>query len=170
MTEGEIRLRRVEIDDAAFLGEMLAEAATWDRPETAPAPPLAELLEVPQIADYIDHWGRQGDHGVVAELEGVPIGACWFRRFSAAHPGYGFLGETVPGISLAVRPGYRGRGIGSRLLAATIDLASEQAVPALGLSVARGNGQAQRIYERAGFVPVGCEGESTTMRLELTPA
>jgi GNAT superfamily N-acetyltransferase len=97
----------------------------------------------------------------------VPIGACWFRRFSAADPGYGFLGEDVCGISLAVRPEYRRAGTGTLLLAAVIDLARERTVAALGLSVAGGNRQARRLYERAGFAPVGREGESLTMRLDL---
>ena len=75
------------MDDAAFLGSMLAEAAAWNRPPERPAPPLAELLTVPRIADYIEGWGRDGDGGVIAESGGVPVGACWFRRFSATHPG-----------------------------------------------------------------------------------
>ncbi|HUK77142.1 MAG TPA: GNAT family N-acetyltransferase [Thermoleophilia bacterium] len=167
MTETQIRLRRADIDDGAFLGEMLAEAATWDRPTDVQAPPLDELLEIPRVADYVEGWGRLGDHGVIAEHEGVPIGACWFRSFSAAHPGYGFLGESVPGIGLAVRPACRGRGIGSRLLAAAIELASEQGAAALSLSVARDNQRARRLYDRAGFVPVEPEDESVTMRVDL---
>ncbi len=158
------------MDDAAFLGLMLAEAAAWDRPPERPAPPLAELLTVPRIADYIEGWGRDGDGGVIAESGGVPVGACWFRRFSATHPGYGFLGADVPGLGLGVPPEHRRAGTGTLLLAATIDLARERAIPSLGLSVARGNEQARRLYEHAGFVVVGWEGESLTMRLELTPA
>jgi len=163
----EVRLRPAAIGDAAFLGEMLAEAVTWDRPAAEPAPPLDELLEVPRIADYIRGWGRPGDAGVVAEREGVAVGACWFRRFSAAHPGYGFLDATVPGISLAVRPADRGRGIGSSLLSAAIELARRQEAVALSLSVARDNRRARRLYERAGFVPVEPEDGSLTMRLDL---
>ena len=167
MTEIQLGLRQTTSDDAAFLGEMLAEAVAWDRPPAEPAPPLHELLEVPQIADYVEGWGRPGDGGVVAEREGVAVGACWFRRFSTAHPGYGFLDETVPGISLAVRPADRRKGIGSGLLDAAIELARKQGVAALSLSVARDNRRARRLYDRAGFMPVEPEDGSLTMRLDL---
>jgi ribosomal protein S18 acetylase RimI-like enzyme len=103
----------------------------------------------------------------VAERGGVAVGACWFRRLSAAHPGHGSLGETVPGISLAVRPAHRRKGIGSSLLGAAIALARKQGAAALSLSVACDNRRARRLYDRAGFVPVEPEGESLTMRLDL---
>jgi ribosomal protein S18 acetylase RimI-like enzyme len=146
---------------------MLAEAASWDRTPGAAAPPLEELLTIPQMANYIEGWGRAGDAGFIAEAGDEAVGACWLRRFSASQPGYGFLGEDVPGIGLAVRPAHRRRGVGTRLLAAVIELARERGIAALSLSVAQGNEQARRLYERAGFAPVGREGGSLTMRLDL---
>lgn len=153
--------------DAGFIAEMLAEAATWDRPAGEPPPPLAEILADPRVADYVEGWGREGDDGIVAERHGEPVGACWFRSFTAEHPGYGFLGEDVPGLGLAVRLDHRGRGIGTRLLAKTIDRAGARGATALSLSVAECN-PALRLYRRAGFVEVEREGGSLTMRLELT--
>jgi GNAT superfamily N-acetyltransferase len=165
-----IGLRPATVHDADFLGAMLAEAVSWDRPYGQPAPPLHELLQIPRVADYIEGWGRDGDGGMVAECGGAPVGACWFRRFCAEHPGYGFLGDDVPEIGLAVLTDYRGTGIGTLLLAATIDLARGQGIVALGLSVARGNAQARRLYERTGFAADASEGDSLTMRLWLGPS
>jgi ribosomal protein S18 acetylase RimI-like enzyme len=160
-------LRRATEADTAFIAEMLAEAASWERPSGEPACPLADLLAVPQVADYVEGWGRPGDEGVVAELDGEPAGACWYRRFTAERPGCGFLGEAVPGLGLGVSPAHRRRGLGSALLAATVDLAREQGMGALGLSVSERNATARRLYERARFVVVGREGDSLTMRLDL---
>jgi ribosomal protein S18 acetylase RimI-like enzyme len=160
------RFREATPEDAAFIAAMLAEAATWDRPAGEPAPPVAEILADPGTADYIEGWGRDGDAGIVAKQAGEPVGACWFRSFTTQHPGYGFLGENVPGIGLAVHPEHRGRGIGARLLRETIDLARRRGVTTLSISVAQRN-PARRLYRRAGFVEVGPEGDSLTMRLDL---
>jgi ribosomal protein S18 acetylase RimI-like enzyme len=168
-------LRRTTAADAAFLAEMLAEAASWERAPGEPPYPLADLLAIPQIAAYIEDWGRagdgdgdgDGDGGIVAEIEGRPAGACWFRRFTAERPAYGFLGEDVPGLGLGVAPAHRRRGLGTALLAATIKLACEQGAAALSLSVSERNQAARRLYDQAGFVVVRREGDSLTMRLDL---
>ena len=160
-------LRRATEADTAFIAEMLAEAASWERPPGEPPSAVADLLAVTQVADYFEGWGRSGDDGVIAEVDGKPAGACWYRRFTAERPGYGFLGEEIPGLGLGVAPAHRRRGRGSTLLAATVDLARENGVGALGLSVSERNATARRLYARAGFVVVGREGDSLTMRLDL---
>jgi len=164
---GILVLRPATPGDELFLGEMLREAASWARPEGDEPYPLKDLLVIPQVADYVAGWGRAGDAGVIGEVDGQPSGACWFRRFTAEHPGYGFLGEDVPGLSFAVRPERRRQGIGTSLLAAAIAMARQQACPALSLSVEELNEAALRLYVRAGFVIAGREGEALTMRLDL---
>jgi ribosomal protein S18 acetylase RimI-like enzyme len=161
-------LRRATDADAAFITAMLAEAASWERPPGEPPSPIADLLAVPQLADYFEGWGRAGDEGVIAEVGGEPAGACWYRRFTAERPGYGFLGEEIPGLGFGVAPAHRRRGLGSVLLAATVQLAREQGIGALSLSVSERNAIARRLYERAGFVVVGRESDSLTMRLDLS--
>ena len=161
-------LRRATEADAAFIAEMLAEAASWERPAGEPPSPLTDLLAVPQLADYFEGWGRTGDDGVVADVDGEPAGACWYRRFTAERPGYGFLSEEIPGLGFGVAPAHRRRGLGSVLLAAAVDLAREQGIGALSLSVSERNAIARRLYERAGFVVVGREDDSLTMRLDLS--
>ena len=109
-------LRRATEADAAFIADMLAEAASWERPPGEPPSAVADLLAVPQVADYFEGWGRAGDEGIVAEVDGGRAGACWYRRFTAERPGYGFLGEEVPGLGLGVAPALRRRGLGSAVL------------------------------------------------------
>ncbi len=166
----QVRLRQAAPDDGSFVGEMLLVAATWWAGAGDETPSAEELLAIPQVADYVEGWGRPGDGGVIAEWEGKPVGACWFRRFTPAHPGYGFLGEDVPGIGLSVREEYRGRGIGTSLLAAALATLLRGGAATVSLSVELGNERARRLYERAGFEPVGREGGSITMRLDLADA
>lgn len=53
--------------------------------------------------------------------------------------------------SLAVKPEYRGQGIASALLRATIDKARQMGLPATGLLVDCGNPGAERLYRSLGF-------------------
>lgn len=58
-------------------------------------------------------------------------------------------------LSLAVQPRARGQGIGTALLAASIDRAREQSATRMFLEVAEDNGIARQLYERYGFRPIG---------------
>ena len=144
---------------------MLYEAAFWD--PTQPRPPLDQALAQPYLARYIEGWPRAGDAGVLAEDEsGEPIGAAWYRFFSVEAPGYGFMDEGVPELTIAVAPGQRGKGVGTALLGALLSTARNGGIPALSLSVAREN-RAAGLYERHGFRRITTEGGSWTMRVDM---
>ena len=53
---------------------------------------------------------------------------------------------------MAVEPSLRGRGIGSRLLAAGEDEARRRGLPYMGLMVTEDNAAARALYERAGYL------------------
>ena len=155
----------MEAADTPFLREMLREAAAGspERPRSS----LDELLAVPETARYVKGWGRAGDTGRIAEgPQEVPVGAAWYRLYSAAEPGYGFVSESVPEVSIAVSEGARKSGVGSALLAALSEDARRQGHPSLSLSVLREN-PAVRLYERFGFRLVEVTGEHQTMRPRL---
>lgn len=160
----DVCLRRAGTGDLPFLREMLYEAAYWN-PAVA-RPPLAEALSDPQNAAYVDGWPGKHDAGLIAEVDGAPVGACWYRFFGSHAPGYGYLDEQTPEISISVAANHRGRGLGTTLLEATADLARSLFVRALSLSVDPAN-PALRLYERCGYVAVGTNGGSVTMRLPL---
>ena len=151
-------------DDAALLRAMLYEAARWD--PAGPREPIEEVLADPVIRRYHDGWGRRGDAGVVSELEGSPVGAAWHRLFAAEAPGFGFLDEQTPELSIAVAPLHRGKGIGSMLLRAAMAQAREAGFRTLSLSVAAHN-PARRLYQRAGFEKAAEHGGSWTMLARL---
>ncbi len=143
---------------------MLYEAACW-RPGQQ-RPPEEEVLYDPHIARYHEGWGRPGDAAVIAEADGDPVGAAWYRLFDAEKPGYGFIEATIPELSIGVSPEHRGRGVGSALLATLIDLAREEGFDALSLSVEEDN-PALRLYERSGFRRVSRSGNAWTLRADL---
>jgi GNAT superfamily N-acetyltransferase len=159
-----VNIRPATGDDDEFLRKMLYEAAAWN-PDW-PREQVIEALSDPVLERFHRNWGRPGDFGVIAELEGVPVGAAWFRLFTADEPGHGFVDEDTPELGIAVVPLHRRKGIGETLLRALISEARQQGIKALSLSVAPHN-RSRMMYERTGFEKVGEEGGSWTMRLEL---
>ncbi len=148
-------LRGADEFDAEFLELMLVAAYNWNPQKQQPA---EHWRAQPEFAKYLDGWKRHDDYGFVVEVDSEPIGAVWMRRFSAEAPGYGYVDDDTPELSMAVLDGFRGRGVGRVLLQAAID-ASDDGV---SLSVEDGN-RARALYEAHGFVAVGRVGGSTTM-------
>ena len=101
-------MRSARPDDIDFLKTLLYEAAYW-RSE-GERPPLDEALAMPELALYVEGFGREGDYGLIAEVDQEPIGAAWWRHMRAGEGGYGFVDEATPELSIAVMPGHRGEG------------------------------------------------------------
>jgi GNAT superfamily N-acetyltransferase len=159
-----LHLRPAKRDDIELLRALLLEAAYW-RPGIG-RPPLERALAAPELARYVEGFGRRGDFGVVADEGAEPLGAAWWRYFQAHAPGYGFVDERTPEVSTAVLPAHRGRGIGTTLLEALEREARDQLIERLSLSVERDN-PAVALYERVGFRAVGRQGNALTMVIEL---
>ena len=151
-------IRRGGEHDVPFLRDMLHHAYYWR--ESAP-----EMEDLP-VSRYVLGWGRRGDASVIAIEDAWPVGAAWYRLFTRAEPGYGFVDEETPELSIAVVPSKRGHGHGSQLLEALLARAREEGFEALSLSVEPDN-PALRLYEKHGFRKVGERGGSWTMKVEL---
>ena len=93
------------------------------------------------------------------------IGVVWIRLFNSHNPGYGYVAEDIPELSIAVLPGHRDLGIGTQLLNHMLAKAAER-YPGLSLSVTSEN-PAKRLYERLGFRVVNMKGASLTMLLDF---
>ena len=141
----------------------LAHAADWNG--TAPLSPGEAMLR-PDLAKYLSGWPWPDDIGVVASIDGRDVGAAWARALTSATPGYGWVSDDIPELTIGVDPAARGQGIGRALLDALI-LRVRAAAPALSLSVEDGNTAARTLYENAGFVVVGRVGDSDTMLLKF---
>ena len=109
-----MEIRDLRPDETEFLREMLYAALDW-RPDVE-LPPREWVLEHPQVAPFHVEWGREGDIGLVAEDAGEALGLAWYRFFTEAEHGEGFLDEATPEVAIAVVDGQRGRGIGAALM------------------------------------------------------
>jgi ribosomal protein S18 acetylase RimI-like enzyme len=129
----------------------------------------AEVM--PDLAPYVDDrqtWAVRSQ--LYAELLAKPDTVLLLASADGAVIGYGLAhvspasgtwvadtwqtGDRVGEIeSLAVQPGYRGQGIGSRLLTALTAELATAGVRDLVLGVLPGNDAAIRLYQRQGFRP-----------------
>ncbi len=161
-----VTIRPATPQDEPILRRHLVQAASWDPTRT---PRSAEdTLADDHNARYVEGWGRNGDFGVVAEDAATrPLGAAWCRLLPAARPGYGFVADDIPELSIAVLAERRGQGIGARLLAAIELEAIRRGVRAVSLSVELPN-PAMRLYERSGYAVVEVAAGAATMLRPLS--
>lgn len=134
--------------DEPVLWAMLFEAAhAAEQNMTSPD----QLRSVPELARYVEGWGRRGDLGVVGGPDSG-AGAAWLRLFPAGNPGYGYVDDATPELAIAVAPQLRGSGLGTTLLRRLLADARRHH-DAVSLSVRQTN-PALRLYERLGFALV----------------
>ena len=147
-----VRIRSVQPGDLNHL----RDALSWSiHVPPGAEPPDRALLETPPFRRYVEGWGRPGDLGLLAESaapreEPALLGAAWVQLFTRDEPGYGFVDEATPVLAIAVAPGMRGRGIGTRLLAGLVESVRDAGFRAISLSVDPEN-PAVRLYRRFGF-------------------
>lgn len=119
------------------------------------------------ISHYFTNFPSGRDFGLAHHDEDVIRAVAWLVFLPVEDPGYGFVDEETPELSIMTFTGSRGQGIGSTLLSEIINEARRRDITGISLSVEDGN-DARRIYERAGFDVVGRNGSSDTMFLSLT--
>jgi RimJ/RimL family protein N-acetyltransferase len=130
-----IVVRPAEERDRRALAELFAAVAS-ERDGIAAEPPV-------DIEAWAANWQLEGtvvaiaDDEIVGELRVEPS---WF--------GYGEIGMMVAAA-------WRGRGVGSALVAAAIDWARAQGMHKLSLSVFPHNAAAIALYRKFGFVEEG---------------
>ena len=148
-----VSIRPLQPDDEPFQYDMAWEYLAMNPERRALG--RDAVMALPQVRRYLVGLGRPGDTGVVAvTADGQRLGVAWYRHFSAEEPGWGFIAADIPELSIFVVAEARGRGVGSALLDALVELAREQGHRALSLSVNRQN-PARRLYERKGFRDAG---------------
>ncbi len=126
-------------------------------PAGDPAVP-AEMIGQPAYARYVSDFGRRaGDMGLVAELDGEPIGGAWVRLLGPDDRGFGWVDDVVPELTLAVDPRHRGVGLGTAMLRRLLSK-----VGTVSLSVHHDN-PARALYQRLGFIDVARHRESSVM-------
>ncbi len=136
--------RKGSAGDVPFMRSMLAHAYAWRV--------NAFEADIP-LSRYVDNWGRPGDLAVIAHETGNRVGAAWLRVFRQSEPGYGFVDENTPELSIAVVPSRRRHGLGQELMDALLSGARAAGHGAVSLSV-EADSAAVGFYERNGFTHV----------------
>ncbi len=145
--------------DVPFLRDMLRHAYYWR------VSSVSESGE-PPVQRYVERWGRPGDTALIAIQDFQRVGAAWYRLFKPENPGYGFVDETTPELSIAIVPSKRGTGLGSELLDALLNRARADGYGSISLSVEKDN-PAVGLYERHGFARLREDDGALTMVAEL---
>ena len=135
-----IVLRRGDRLDVPFLRSLLAHAYNWH---------VAVFDTDISISRYVDGWGRPGDTAVIAMDDGHSVGAGWYRLFRAGVPGYGFVDERTPELTIVVVPSRQGEGIEGQLLAALVERARKAGHDGLSVSTEKGKPQTEYVPRRA---------------------
>ena len=76
-------------------------------------------------------------------------------REMVGYIGLMFVEDEAHVTTVAVAPGHQGQGIGTRIMLGAMRIALDAGCRQVSLEVAVGNGRAQALYRRFGFVPVG---------------
>ena len=150
-------IRKGSNADVTFMRSMLAHAYAWRVNQFEADIPLTR---------YVDNWGRPGDVAVMSTETGHRVGAAWLRVFREDTPGYGFVDERTPELTIAVVPSRRRHGLGQDLLDALLARAREEGHSAASLSV-EADSPAVAFYERNGFEAVREAEGGLVMRRDL---
>jgi GNAT superfamily N-acetyltransferase len=129
----DLRLRALADSPDAFGSTLVAEAG---RPDAEWARRLASSADI------------RVNLPLVAEIRGQLVGLAW-GRIDASNP------EVAALYQMWVAPPHRDRGVGEKLLEGVIAWAKAQNASSLDLAVTCGDSPARRLYERAGFKPMG---------------
>lgn len=155
--------RPLDGGDHDLLARATLDNVNWSGPRFT----LEDVLHTPDFAHYFTPWPGAGDLGLVAESPaGTAVAVAWLRHFPASDPGYGFVDETIPELSIWVAQPHRGQGLGTALICGLIEQARSRHLPGISLSVESGN-PARSLYERLGFVPAGTGFDPGTLLLRF---
>ena len=155
----DISYRQISEDDYFFLREMLYEALFVPYGEK-PFP--KSILDLPEISKYIEGWGPS-DFGIIAQYGAELIGAVWGRLFTSTNKGYGYVDDSIPELTMAVKSSYRNMGIGSEMMNKFFLLAKRNGHNAVSLSVDKRN-RATGFYLKTGFSIIKEAGTAYTMK------
>jgi len=152
--------RHIGNDDLPMLEDFLYHAI-FIPPGALPFP-RSEIYK-PHCHIYIDGFGdKPGDYGVVAELDGNPVGAAWVRII----PAFGHIDDETPELATSVLDEYRNQGICTILMTSLFEILTESGYKQTSLAVQKEN-PAVRFYQRLGYKTIRESDEEYIMVKDL---
>jgi ribosomal protein S18 acetylase RimI-like enzyme len=155
----ELQIREIKQDEIYFLSEMLYEAIFVPNGEKKLP---KEIINEPELNNYIREFGRENDFCFVAEIDKKLIGAIWIRQFNENNKGYGFVNSETPELSMAINKSFRAKGIGKIMLDKMAQKLIEFNFSQVSLSVDKRN-FAYDFYKKNNFIEIQTENNSIKM-------
>ncbi len=114
-----------------------------------------DLLDIDVIKEetykkYIKDFGKDDDHALVWEIDGLIAGLAWVRMFEEADKSFGYVCPDTPELTLSVLAGYNEQAIGQELLELISNELKLKGYKNLSVSIDRQN-EIFDIYEKVGF-------------------
>jgi ribosomal protein S18 acetylase RimI-like enzyme len=164
MSKKKYNIREIKETELNILETMLYEAIY--QPVGSDLLPR-EVIKVPEISVYIDDFlKKKDDYCLVAEVEGIIIGAVWVRILAGEIKGYGNIDDRTPEFAISLIKEYRNQGIGTALMKKMIEYLKENRYKQASLSVAKDN-YAVRLYKNLGFKIIAENKEDFLMLLKF---
>jgi len=139
---GKVKVTALKPEHSDFVWNLLVYAAH--------EPNLESVKSQEALHKYASDWGKEGDMGVLAQVDKTQAGAAWLRLWQDEEKGYGYIEEGIPELTIAVLPEYRNMGLGKKLLSSLIEMARERDMPGISLTC-RTENPAMSLYTRVGF-------------------
>ena len=153
-------IRELQPNEAGVLKDLLYEAIFLPEGVT---PPERSIVELPELRIYYEGFGTgKADCCMVAEEDSRIVGAAWTRLMKD----YGYVDDGTPSFAISLYREYRGRGIGTRLMLAMLELLRKKGYKQASLAVQKVN-YALRMYEKVGFHTVSENAEEYIMVCNL---
>ncbi len=160
-----IQLQPSQPIDLPFMKEILYKAVFWRDVQNRPS--LKEALSLPDVAKALADWGgRDGDTALIATQNGTPVGAVWYRYWTAEDEMRGYMDDKVPVLVVGIHADQRGKGIGTLLIEGLVEQARKDGVLRVSLMVSKDN-YALKLYEQQGFEYHSETEDSITMVREV---
>jgi len=157
-------IREIKETELDILERMLFEAIYLP---VGSEPLTREVLKIPEISVYIDDFlKKKDDYCLVADVEGIIIGAVWVRILAGEIKGYGNIDDTTPRVFYFADKGIsksRDRNIFDKKM---IEYLKENGYSQTSLSVSKGN-YAVRMYKSVGFEIIAEKKDDYLMLLRL---
>lgn len=118
-----------------------------------------------RVRAYVEEWGKDGDHAVVAWEDGQPVGVAWVRILPE---GFGYISDDIPELTVAVLPEFQGRGIATKLIRRLHKQVHDSGVESVSLSVQEGN-PAAALFAQSGYIDAGVNEDQRLMIVSLGP-
>ena len=140
-------IRAIRQEEIPLLSDFLYEAI-FQREERKLLP--REVINQPELSVFIDAFGKEDDHCLVAECDGKVVGAVWSRIIAGEVKGFGNVDAATPEFAISVYKEYRNIGIGTNLMRSMLQLLKECGYEQTSLAVQKDN-YAVTMYEKVGF-------------------